>query len=239
MKKLAVVTGASSGIGKAIAVKLSNLGHPLLIISRRKHLLEELNLPNTICKQVDVTNLNDLSLAIKEAEEKYGPTDLLVNNAGVMLLGKANIQDISEWNQMVDTNIKGVLNGIHCVLDDMKNNNCGTIINISSIAGRKTFENHSIYCGTKFAIHAISDGIREEVAKNNVRVSVIAPGVVETSLLKHTTDSQIKNDYVKMKKEISGGLEAENIADMVLFLYNQPQNICIREIVIAPTQQSS
>ncbi|MGL5766634.1 MAG: SDR family oxidoreductase [Sarcina sp.] len=239
MKKLAVITGASSGIGKAIAIKLSSEGHPLLILSRRKHLLEELNLPNVLCKQVDVTNVDDLNLAIQEAEKMYGPTDLLVNNAGVMLLGKANIQDISEWNQMIDTNIKGVLNGIHCVLDKMKSNKCGTIINISSIAGRKTFENHSIYCGTKFAVHAISDSIREEVAKDNVRISVIAPGIVETALLKHTTDSQIKNDYVKMKKDISGGLEADNIAEMVSFLYNQPQNICIREIVIAPTQQSS
>lgn len=239
MKKLAIITGASSGIGKATAIKLSNEGHPLLLLSRRKHLLEELNLPNTICKHVDVTNLESFKVAILEAEEKYGKTDLLINNAGIMLLGDVCTQDIAEWSDMIDTNVKGLLNGIHCVLNDMKTRQTGTIINISSIAGRKTFSNHSIYCATKYAVHAISESIREEVSDYNVRVSVIAPGIVETSLLKHTTDKAIKNDYIDMKKTMGGGIEAENIADTISFIYNQAQNICIREIVIAPTKQNS
>lgn len=239
MKKLAIITGASSGIGKAIAQKLSSLGHPLLLISRREHLLKELKLENTLCRQVDVTDLNSFKDAVSEAEKLYGKADLLVNNAGIMLLGKPYAQDVTEWNDMIDTNIKGVLNGIHCVLDSMKKSNSGTIINISSLAGRKTFDNHSVYCGTKFAVHAISENIREEVADFNVRVSIIAPGVVETALLKHTTNKDIKNDYVKMKKEMGGGIEAENIADAVAYLYKQPQNICIRELVIAPTKQKS
>ena len=239
MKKLAIITGASSGIGKAIAIRLSSLGHPLLLISRREHLLKDLKLPHTICRHVDVTHLDEFKSAISEAEDMYGKTDLLINNAGIMLLGKPYSQSITQWNDMIDTNIKGVLNGIHCVLEDMKKSNTGTIINISSIAGRKTFDNHSIYCGTKFAVHAISENIREEVADFNVRVSIIAPGVVETSLLKHTTDTTIKNEYVQMKKEMGGGIEADNIADTVEFLYKQPQNVCIREIVIAPTKQKS
>ncbi|MGL5574735.1 MAG: SDR family oxidoreductase [Sarcina sp.] len=239
MKKLAIITGASSGIGKATAIKLSNEGHPLLLLSRRKHLLEELNLPNTICKHVDVTDLESFKSAILEAEEKYGKTDLLINNAGIMLLGDVCTQDITEWNDMIDTNVKGLLNGIHCVLSDMKTRQTGTIINISSIAGRKTFSNHSVYCATKYAVHAISESIREEVSDYNVRVSVIAPGIVETSLLKHTTNKVIKNDYIDMKKTMGGGIEAENIADTISYIYNQPQNICIREIVIAPTKQNS
>ncbi|MGL4452016.1 MAG: SDR family oxidoreductase [Sarcina sp.] len=239
MKKLAIITGASSGIGKATAIKLSNEGHPLLLLSRRKHLLEELNLPNTICKHVDVTDLESFKSAILEAEEKYGKTDLLINNAGIMLLGDVCTQDITEWNEMIDTNVKGLLNGIHCVLNDMKTRQTGTIINISSIAGRKTFSNHSIYCATKYAVHAISESIREEVSDYNVRVSVIAPGIVETSLLKHTTNKEIKNNYIDMKKTMGGGIEAENIADTISYIYNQPQNICIREIVIAPTKQNS
>ena len=237
MKKLAIVTGASSGIGKAIAIKLSNEGHPLLLISRRKHLLEELNLPNTLCKSVDVTNFTEFKKAVTEAEGIYGKTDLLVNNAGIMLLGKTSTQNISEWNNMIDINIKGVLNGIETVIKTMKESESGTIINISSLAGRKTFDNHAVYSGTKFAVHAISESIREELSKYNVRVTVIAPGVVETGLLTHTTDTEIKNDYIQMKKSMGGGLEAQNIADMVSFIYNQPQNICLREVVIAPTKQ--
>ncbi|WP_297520994.1 SDR family oxidoreductase [uncultured Clostridium sp.] len=239
MKKLAVITGASSGIGKATAIKLSKEGHPLLLLSRRKHLLEELNLPNTICKHLDVTDLENFQLAITDAENKYGKTDLLINNAGIMLLGDSFKQNISEWNDMIDTNIKGVLNGISCVLNDMKTRKTGTIINISSIAGRKTFDNHSVYCATKYAVHAISESIREEVSNFNVRVSVIAPGIVETSLLKHTTNKSIKNDYVDMKKAMGGGIEADNIADTIFFIYSQPQNLCIREIVVAPTKQKS
>ena len=220
MKKLAVITGASSGIGKAVAIKLSKEGHPLLLLSRRKHLLEELNLPNTICKHVDVTDLDSFKSAIIEAEAKYGKTDLLVNNAGIMLLGDACTQNIAEWNDMINTNINGVLNGIHCVLEDMKNRKTGTIINVSSIAGRKTFDNHSVYCATKYAVHALSESIREEVSDFNVRVSVVAPGIVETSLLKHTTNKDIKNDYVDMKKSMGGGIESDNIAETISFMYN-------------------
>lgn len=239
MKKLIAITGASSGIGKAIAIRLSSEGHPLLLLARRVNLLEELNLPNTICKSVDVTNLDQMIEAIKDAEKTYGKVDCMINNAGVMLLGDASIQAVSEWNTMIDTNIKGVLNGIHSVLKDMIERNNGTIINISSIAGRKTFPNHSVYCGTKFAVHAISENIREEVAAHNVRVITIAPGVVETNLLGHTTSDSIKENYESWKTNIDGGLDPNSIASAVSFVYSQPQNVCIRELLIAPTKQSS
>lgn len=239
MKKLAIITGASSGIGKAIAYKLSELGHPLLLLSRRKHLLEDLNFPNTLCKQVDIRNLESFNEAICEAESLYGATDLLVNNAGVMLLGDIDKQSVSEWNDMIDTNVNGVLNGIHCVLKNMKNTKTGTIINISSIAGRKTFKNHAIYSATKSAVHALSESIREELSDSNVRMSIIAPGVVETGLLGRTSFSDIRNDYIKMKKSMGGGLEAATIADTVAYIYTQPQSVCIREILIAPTKQKS
>ncbi|WP_432663801.1 SDR family oxidoreductase [Wukongibacter baidiensis] len=239
MKKLVVITGASSGIGRATAIKLSNEGYPLLLLARRKEKLEELNLPNTICRSVDVTNLESFKAAIAEAEEKFGKVDCLVNNAGIMLLGEAQNQDPKEWKKMLDVNVMGVLNGIHVVLDDMIKRNEGTIINTSSIAGRKTFPNHAAYCGTKFAVHAITENVREEVAKHNVRMVVIAPGVVETALLSHTTSDEIKDGYTDWKKEIGGGLQPENIADAIHFAYSQPQNVCIREIVIAQTRQDS
>lgn len=239
MKKLVVITGASSGIGKATAIKLSQQGHPLLLLARRKDRLDELDLPNTITKSVDVTDIEAIKSAVHEAEQEYGKVDCFINNAGVMLLGSADSQNTNEWQKMLDVNVMGVLNGVHIVLDDMIKRNEGTIINISSIAGRKTFPNHAVYCGTKFAVHAITENIREEVAKHNVRMIVIAPGVVETELLSHTTSDDIKNNYGEWKKTIGGGLQAEDIANAISFAYSQPQNVCIREIVIAKTNQDS
>jgi len=220
-----------------IAKKLSSNNHPVLLLSRRLDKMQELNLPNSLCKSVDVTDIDKMRDAIKEAEDKFGKVDCLVNCAGIMLLGEPNIQDYNEWSNMIDVNIKGILTGTNIVLDDMVKRNEGTIINISSIAGRKTFDNHSVYCGTKFAVHAITENMRKEVASSNVRVITIAPGVVETPLLSHTTDENIKSNYNEWKKTIEKGLDPEKIASCVEFAYNQPQDVCIREIVIAKTKQ--
>ena len=238
MKKIIVVTGASSGIGREIAKKFSNNGHPVLLLARRLEKMEELNLPNSLCKSVDVTNLEMVREAIKEAEQKFGKVDCLINCAGMMLLGHPQEQNFDEWNDMIDLNIKGILTGTNIVLKDMIQRNEGTIINISSIAGRKTFDNHAVYCGTKFAVHAITENIRKEVSQSNVRMITISPGVVETPLLSHTTDETIKSDYNEWKKSIEAGLEPEKIASCIEFAYNQPQDICIREIVIAKTKQA-
>ena len=238
MKKLVVVTGASSGIGMALAKKFSQEGHPVLLLARRLEIMQGLNLPNSICKSVDVCDLQAVKQAIAEAEAVYGKTDLLINCAGVMLLGKAEVQDFAEWERMIDVNVKGVLTGTQAVLKDMTDRNEGTIINISSIAGRKTFDNHAIYCGTKYAVHAISESIRKEISATNVRVIVIAPGVVETALLSHTSDDEIKQNYNEWKKTIEGGLTPEQVVDCVCFAYQMPQNVCVREIVIAKTKQA-
>ncbi len=237
MKKLIVITGASSGIGEAIARTLSNEGHPLLLLARRVERLEALDLPNTLCRQVDVTDQSSFIAAIKEAENTYGPADALVNNAGVMLLGQIDTQEANEWKRMFDVNVLGLLNGMQAVLAPMKARNSGTIINISSIAGKKTFPDHAAYCGTKFAVHAISENVREEVAASNVRVTTIAPGAVETELLSHTTSDAIKNGYDAWKEDMGGVLAADDIARAVLYAYQQPQNVCIREIALAPTKQ--
>lgn len=237
MKGLVVVTGASSGIGAKIAETMSRNGHPVLLLSRRLEEMEALNLPNSLCKSVDVTDLEAMKAAIIEAEEKFGKVDLLVNCAGIMLLGYPECQDFSEWDRMIDVNIKGILTGTNIVLKSMKERNTGTIVNISSIAGRKTFNEHAIYCGTKFAVHAITENIRKEVSGSNVRMITIAPGVVETPLLSHTTNEDIKAGYNDWKKSIEAGLEPQKIADCVAFAYNQPQDVCIREIVIAKTKQ--
>ncbi|EHR0225938.1 SDR family oxidoreductase [Vibrio parahaemolyticus] len=237
MKKLVVITGASSGIGEAIARRFSEEGHPLLLVARRVERLEALNLPNTLCEKVDVTDQASLITAIEKAEAQFGPADVLVNNAGVMLLGQIDTQDAAEWKRMFDVNVLGLLNGMHSVLASMKARNSGTIINISSIAGKKTFPDHAAYCGTKFAVHAISENVREEVAASNVRVTTIAPGAVETELLSHTSSQDIKDGYDAWKVDMGGVLAADDVARAVMFAYQQPQNVCIREIALAPTKQ--
>lgn len=238
-KSLVVITGASSGIGEAIAKKLSAEGYPLLLLSRRLERMEALKLPNTLCKAVDVTDRAAVAAAIATAEAQYGKVDCLINNAGVMLLGFVAEQSPTEWETMLDVNIKGMLNGIHCVLKDMQARKSGTIINVSSVAGIKTFANHTVYCGTKFAVHGMSETLREEVSNDNVRVMLISPGAVETELLSHTTNDAVKQGYEDWKTEIGGAISADDIADCVSFAYNQPQNVCIRDIVVAATRQQS
>lgn len=237
MKKLVVITGASSGIGMELAKRFSNDGHPVLMLARRQNIMESLALPNTICRSVDVTDSKAMEAAIREAESIYGKTDLLVNCAGIMLLGNPDKQDIGEWERMIDVNIKGILTGTKSVLPDMIKRNEGTIVNISSIAGRKTFDRHAVYCGTKFAVHAISESMRKEVANSNVRIIVVSPGVVETPLLSHTTDNDIKDNYNNWKQTIDGGLDPIEVVRCVSFAYNMPQDVCIREIALAKTKQ--
>ncbi len=236
-KPLVVITGASSGIGAAIARQFSEAGFALLLLARRVERLEALDLPDSLCRQVDVTKRDALLDAVREAEAVYGPAEAIVNNAGCMLLGQLDQQDPAEWQQMYDINVMGLLNGIHAVVADMKARRSGTIINISSIAGRKTFPNHAAYCGTKFAVHAISENLREEVADDNVRVITIAPGAVETELLSHTSSEEIKAGYNAWKEEMGGVISPDDIARATLFAQQQPQGVCIREIVIAPTRQ--
>lgn len=236
-KSLVVITGASSGIGAAIAKSFSAAGHPLLLLARRVKAMQALALPNSLSISVDVTDADAIKAAINQAEAQFGPVGCLINNAGVMLLGQIDTQDPNEWSRMLNINVMGVLNGIHAVLAGMKARKTGTIINISSVAGRKTFPNHAAYCATKFAVHALTENIREEVAMDDVRLITIAPGAVETELLSHTTDDAIKAGYQDWKVQMGGVIAPENVAAAALFAWQQPQNVCVREIVLAPTRQ--
>ncbi len=201
--------------------------------------MQALALSNCMCVELDVADAAAFTKAIADAEAQYGPTDCLVNNAGIMLLGDIANQDADEWKRMYDVNVIGLLNGMQAVLEPMKQREHGTIINISSVAGRKGFPNHAAYCGTKFAVHAIGETVREEVSGTNVRVITIAPGAVETELLSHTTSDEIKAGYNEWKESINGAIHSDDIARSVVFAYQQPQNVCIREIVLAPTKQQA
>jgi len=232
MKKLVVITGASSGIGAATAKMFSDKGHPLLLVARRVERLKALSLPICMCKQVDVTDHDAVRKAMVEAAEQYGPIDCLVNNAGVMYLGRPWEQDISEWQAMVDVNIVGVMNGMQGVLKEMVERKSGTIINVSSIAGRKTFLRHAAYCTTKFAVYGLTETVRKEVAQYNVRVINVSPGPVETELITHTKNEKYQQDWWD---GLGGILKSEDVARAILFAYEQPQEVCLREIVVTPT----
>ncbi|MER5945698.1 SDR family oxidoreductase [Streptomyces sp. NPDC001904] len=238
-KPLIVLTGASSGIGAATARLLSADGHPLLLIARRTERLEALDLPRALCRKVDVTERAQVEQAVAEAEQEFGPADAIVNNAGAMLLGHMADQPVEEWDRMIDLNIKGVLYGVRAVLPGMLARRGGTIINISSIAGRKTFPDHTAYCATKFAVHALSESLRAEVASAGIRVVTIAPGAVETELLSHTSNEQIRTDYEAWKESAGGALDPQVVAESIRYAYRQPQNVTVREIVLASTGQET
>jgi NADP-dependent 3-hydroxy acid dehydrogenase YdfG len=236
-KKLIAITGASSGIGAATAKAFSAAGYPLLLMARRIKLMEAMDLPNTICKEVDVLDLEGMKAAISEAEDTHGEVDCMINNAGVMINGKPQFQNPEDWQKMLDVNIRGVLNGIHLVLKNMVERRSGTIVNMGSIAGIKTFPDHTVYCGTKFAVHAITENIREEVSGSNVRLINIAPGMVYTELLDHGCEEEARKGWMDYAEQIGGALKPDSIAQSVLFSYQMPQEVCVREIVICPTGQ--
>ncbi|AKX34425.1 oxidoreductase [Spiroplasma litorale] len=239
MDKLIVITGASSGIGKELAIQFSEKGYKLLLLARREELLIELNLKNTLCKKVDVTDYNSFKQAVVEAEKHFKTkVDLLINNAGIMPLDKIYNLDINTQHAMVDININGVLNGMNIVINDMKDRNTGTIINISSVAGRWTGENRTVYNGTKFAVHAISEQARRELAPFNVRLLTIAPAIVDTNLLINTKNEEVLKGYIENKKKINNGLTSKQVAKIIIYAYELPQDISLKEIVLSATKQA-
>jgi len=206
-------------------------------MARRQEEMEALNIDNALIKKVDVTDADAIKKAIADAEKVYGPVECMINNAGVMLLGDPVTQSPDEWQQMFDVNVKGLLNGVSAVLPAMKERKGGTVINIGSVAGRKTLGGHAVYCGTKFAVHAMTENMRMELSAHDVRFITIAPGATESELISHTTNDDIKNGYESWKNDIGGAISADDVANSVYFAFAQPQNVCIREIVLAPTRQ--
>lgn len=238
-RPLVVVTGASSGIGAATARAFDKRGYPLLVTARRRDRLEQLGLSRARIADVDVSDSRGMEEAISAAEAEFGPVDLLVNNAGVMPLGTVAEQDPAEWRQLYEVNVLALLEVTRLVLPGMIERQHGTIVNLGSVAGRNIYGNHTVYNGTKFAVHAISEGLRREVAARGVRVVVIAPGQIATELLDHTSSETIKEDYLSYRERIGGALEPSIAANLIVHAYELPQNVCIREVVLAPTGQDA
>lgn len=239
--KVIMITGASSGIGEAAAKELSSKGAKLVLAARREERLKKLQKEieqrggKAIYQVTDVTSYDQMEELAAKALEEYGKIDVLINNAGVMLHSFLYKKKIDEWNRMIDTNIKGVLYGIAAVLPVMRERKEGHIINISSVAGHVVGAGSAVYAATKFAVRAISEGLRkEESLSNNIRVTIISPGAVNTELTNWITDLDLKP---KIDEIYKNAIEADSIARAIVFAIEQPSDVAVNEILIRPTHQ--
>lgn len=242
--KVVIVTGASSGIGYATAVELGKRGAKVVCAARRLKRLDDLAKEihqaggRAIAVECDVTKKDQVDGMVATARETFGPIDCLINNAGIMPLSFVDACKIDEWTRMVDVNINGVLHGVAAVLQEMIERKNGHIINVSSVAGRKVFPGGAVYCATKFAVHALSEGIRQEVAKHGVRVTTIAPGLVTTELQQAITDERVKERFASLPEDFVP-LESEDIADAIIYAMESPNHVNVNEILVRPTQQEN
>ncbi len=233
-KKLVIITGASSGIGAATAKAFKEKGYPLLLVARREDRLAKFKSDKVLCRKVDVTNLDAFKKAVQEAEGKLGPADCLISSAAVLYLGLFHEQDPEECKKTLDVNVMGVVNGMHLVLPGMVKRKRGTIFNIGSVASYDSYPTQSAYCASKFAVRALTDVVRKEVSQYNVRLCSVSPGAVETEVGSQTTFKNLKAEFDKMRKQVHP-LDPDVIAQAILYAYEQPNPICFREMIIAPT----
>ncbi len=235
--KVVIITGASSGIGEATARLLAKNGAKVILGARRIDRLEliakDIQAEGGIAEYqaLDVTQRSQLEAIVKFAQSKFDRVDVLINNAGVMPLSALDQLKVEEWDRMIDVNIKGVLYGIAAVLPVMKAQKSGQIINLSSIGGHAVSPTAAVYCATKFAVGAISEGLRQEVG-GDIRVTVISPGVTESELADSISDEAARKGMQEFRRLC---IPADAIARSILFAIEQPDDVDISEIIVRPT----
>jgi NADP-dependent 3-hydroxy acid dehydrogenase YdfG len=237
--KVVAITGASSGIGEAAARLLAAAGAKVVLGARRTDRLAAIagdirkNKGEVEFQALDVTKREDWALFVEKAQDRFGRLDVLVNNAGLMPLSPLDDLKVDEWDRMIDVNIKGVLYGLTAALPVFRKQESGHFINISSVAGHRVTPTAAVYSGTKFAVRAISEGLRQEVG-DKIRVTIISPGAVESDLAETITNPAVKkriDDYRKM------AIPANAIAAAMAYAIGQPDNVDVSEILIRPTAQ--
>jgi NADP-dependent 3-hydroxy acid dehydrogenase YdfG len=234
--KVVLITGASSGIGAATAMRLANDGHRVFLGARRSDRLRELvdrirgDGGTAAFQTLDVTSAEDMNAFVAKAVETYGRVDVIVNNAGVMPLSPLAERKVDEWNRMIDVNIRGVLHGIAAVLPMMRAQGSGHIVNLASVGAHEVVPTAAVYCATKFAVRAISEGLRKE-ATGDVRVTLISPGVTESELAESITDSEARE---AMNSYRSIAIPASAIADAIAFALSQPAEVDVNEMIVRP-----
>ncbi|MEQ4341026.1 SDR family oxidoreductase [Pseudomonas syringae] len=234
--KVVLITGASSGIGEAAARLIAAKGAHVVLGARRIERLQTLAADieaqggSARFRALDVTDALDMQAFADFAKHAFGKIDVIINNAGVMPLSPLAALNIAEWNQMLDVNVRGVLHGIAAVLPSMQAQGHGQIINISSIGGLAVSPTAAVYCATKFAVRAISDGLRQETDK--IRVTVVSPGVVESELADSISDETAREAMKAFRKV---ALEPDAIARALVYAIEQPDGVDVSEIVVRPT----
>lgn len=228
-KKVAVITGASSGIGKGIALKLSNEGATVVLVARDEEKLDQVSTElrkagakNYEIISADVTNREDIDRAVQQAVEEFGKVDILVNSAGQMKSSAITEGEVQAWDDMIDVNLKGTLYAINAVMPHFQQQQSGHIVNIASISGFEVTKSSALYSATKAAVHAITQGLEKELAKTGIRSTSISPGMVDTAM---TSDT----DWGSRKM-----LEPKDIANAVVYALTQPSHVNVNEITVRP-----
>ncbi|MEL7241531.1 MAG: SDR family oxidoreductase [Cyanobacteria bacterium J06573_2] len=237
--KVVIITGASSGLGEATARRLAKSGAKLMLAARReerlKQLVADIQKDGGTAKYevIDVTNKSQVEALAKATHQAYERIDVLVNNAGLMPLSPLDETKVDEWDKMVDVNIKGVLYAIAAVLPIMRQQKSGHIINISSVSGHKVFPGGTVYCATKFAVKAISEGIRLE-SNGEIRATNISPGAVDTELTNTISHEETAKN---VKKMYSIAIDSDAIARAIAYVIEQPGDVDVNEMIIRPIKQ--
>jgi NADP-dependent 3-hydroxy acid dehydrogenase YdfG len=243
--KVAAITGASSGIGEATALTLAGAGAAVALAARRADRIEALAKRiedaggRAVAIPTDITDEAAARTFVEGTHEKLGRLDVLVNNAGVMLLGPVAGADTDDWRQMVDVNVLGLLYCTHAALPLMTEGGGGHIVNLSSVAGRTAVLGSAVYNFTKWGVGGFSEALRQEALHSNIRVTIVEPGFVDTELQGHNA----KNEFVmkateSYREKIGKVLDAQDIADAILYAVERPEHVSVNEVLIRPTKQS-
>jgi NADP-dependent 3-hydroxy acid dehydrogenase YdfG len=239
--RVAVVTGASSGIGEATVRALAGAGASVALGARRADRLQAIAESvegKTLVQEVDVSDEEQARSLIQRAHDELGGLDILVNNAGVMLLGPVADADTDEWRTMIAVNLLGLLYCTHAALPLLEGSGGGDVVNVSSVAGRRADAGAAVYNMTKFGVHAFSEALRQEALHAGIRVTTVAPGFVDTELQGHNTNPLVRRATERAREQIGEVLRAEDIAEAILHAVTRPPHVCVNEVVVRPTKQA-
>jgi NADP-dependent 3-hydroxy acid dehydrogenase YdfG len=239
--RVAAITGASSGIGEATAIALSEAGAKVSLGARRKDRLDALVErigDSALAIETDIGDEDQARAFVQRTKDELGGLDILINNAGVMLLGPLLAQEGDDWRTMANVNILGLIYCSHAALAVMAEQQSGHIVNISSVAGRVARAGSAVYNFTKWGVTGFSEALRQEAAYVNVRVTCVEPGFVDTELQGHNTNPMVVEATKKFRDEIGKVLEAEDIADAILYAVSRPEHMAINEVLVRPTKQT-
>jgi NADP-dependent 3-hydroxy acid dehydrogenase YdfG len=242
--KVAVITGASSGIGAATAEALAKEGCAVVVAARREERLDDLvgrindDGGKALSVSCDVTDEEQAHDLIQRAKDEFGRVDILVNNAGVMQLSKVGKGLSDEWRAMFEVNVLGLLYATDAAIEVMKEQGSGHLVNISSLASRGTRPGLGVYSGTKMAVNGISESLRQELLEDNIRVTMVEPGAVETELPDHITDEEARQGLSSLLEQLDP-LQAENVENAIAYCITQPKRVSVNEVLIRPTQQAN